>query len=68
MFETNGRPPSRVSAMATRHSDYSVKDGSISNGGVPTRQTRRGIEPHPNIELQTIQTNNTWDNKTTGQA
>ena len=68
MFETNGRPPSRVSAMATRHSDYSVKDGSISNGGVPTRQTRRGIEPHPNTELQTIQTNNTWDNKTTGQA
>ena len=52
---------SRVSAMATRHSDYSVKDGSISNGGVPTRQTRRGIEPHPNIKVRTEQTNNTED-------
>ena len=28
VFKTNGRPPSSVSAMATTHSDYSVKDGA----------------------------------------
>ena len=48
MFKANAWPPGRVSAMAARHNDESVKTQRFtSNGGAPTRQLRRGIKPRP---------------------
>ena len=46
------RPPD----IPTNPSDSSSQTGVC--------QTRRGIEPHPNINVRTVQTNNTEDNRT----
>jgi len=53
-------PPSRVIAM-----DIPTNPSKTVH---LKRQTRRGIEPHPNIKVRTVQTYNTGDNITTGQA
>ena len=52
VFKANGRAPSRVSAMPARQQSH-PQQRIAKNGGAPTRQTHRGIEPRPNKTTDT---------------